>query len=97
MAKAQRQGWALVALDCAVDTTTPAREGWPTSSRPRDLRREDGAATGRLLRGGAPPSPGEAITSAGPGSAPATAKVAGLDGREFVAQPKRVDTRLPEI
>ena len=26
MAKAQRQGWALVALDCAVDTTTPAGE-----------------------------------------------------------------------
>jgi DNA invertase Pin-like site-specific DNA recombinase len=26
MAKATRQGWALVALDCAVDTTTPAGE-----------------------------------------------------------------------
>jgi DNA invertase Pin-like site-specific DNA recombinase len=26
MAKAQREGWALVALDCAVDTTTPAGE-----------------------------------------------------------------------
>jgi DNA invertase Pin-like site-specific DNA recombinase len=26
MAKAQRHGWALVALDCAVDTTTPAGE-----------------------------------------------------------------------
>src|SRR3954454_24531857 len=26
MAKAQRQGWALVALDCAVDTTTPTGE-----------------------------------------------------------------------
>src|SRR6266567_961706 len=26
MAKASRQGWALVALDCAVDTTTPAGE-----------------------------------------------------------------------
>src|SRR5437764_11068201 len=26
MAKAQAQGWALVALDCAVDTTTPAGE-----------------------------------------------------------------------
>jgi DNA invertase Pin-like site-specific DNA recombinase len=26
MAQAQRQGWALVALDCAVDTTTPAGE-----------------------------------------------------------------------
>lgn len=26
MAGAQRQGWALVALDCAVDTTTPAGE-----------------------------------------------------------------------
>jgi DNA invertase Pin-like site-specific DNA recombinase len=26
MAKAQRQGWALVALDCAMDTTTPAGE-----------------------------------------------------------------------
>jgi DNA invertase Pin-like site-specific DNA recombinase len=26
MAKAQKQGWALVALDCAVDTTTPADE-----------------------------------------------------------------------
>jgi DNA invertase Pin-like site-specific DNA recombinase len=26
MAKAQIQGWALVALDCAVDTTTPAGE-----------------------------------------------------------------------
>lgn len=26
MAKAQKQGWALVALDCAVDTTTPAEE-----------------------------------------------------------------------
>src|SRR5438067_13177162 len=26
MATAQRQGWALVALDCAVDTTTPAGE-----------------------------------------------------------------------
>lgn len=26
MAKAQQQGWALVALDCAVDTTTPAGE-----------------------------------------------------------------------
>ena len=26
MGKAQRQGWALVALDCAVDTTTPAGE-----------------------------------------------------------------------
>jgi hypothetical protein len=24
MAKASKQGWALVALDCAVDTTTPA-------------------------------------------------------------------------
>jgi DNA invertase Pin-like site-specific DNA recombinase len=26
MAKAQKQGWALVALDCAVDTTSPAGE-----------------------------------------------------------------------
>jgi DNA invertase Pin-like site-specific DNA recombinase len=26
MAKASRQGWALVALDCAVDSTTPAGE-----------------------------------------------------------------------
>jgi DNA invertase Pin-like site-specific DNA recombinase len=26
MAKAQKQSWALVALDCAVDTTTPAGE-----------------------------------------------------------------------
>jgi DNA invertase Pin-like site-specific DNA recombinase len=26
MGKAQKQGWALVALDCAVDTTTPAGE-----------------------------------------------------------------------
>jgi len=26
MAKAQKQNWALVALDCAVDTTTPAGE-----------------------------------------------------------------------
>jgi DNA invertase Pin-like site-specific DNA recombinase len=26
MALATRQGWALVALDCAVDTTTPAGE-----------------------------------------------------------------------
>jgi DNA invertase Pin-like site-specific DNA recombinase len=26
MARAQNQGWALVALDCAVDTTTPAGE-----------------------------------------------------------------------
>jgi DNA invertase Pin-like site-specific DNA recombinase len=26
MAKAQTQGWALVALDCALDTTTPAGE-----------------------------------------------------------------------
>ncbi len=26
MADAQKQGWALVALDCAVDTTTPAGE-----------------------------------------------------------------------
>lgn len=26
MAQAQKEGWALVALDCAVDTTTPAGE-----------------------------------------------------------------------
>jgi DNA invertase Pin-like site-specific DNA recombinase len=26
MAKAQKEGWALIALDCAVDTTTPAGE-----------------------------------------------------------------------
>jgi DNA invertase Pin-like site-specific DNA recombinase len=26
MAQAQKQSWALVALDCAVDTTTPAGE-----------------------------------------------------------------------
>lgn len=26
MARAERRGWALVALDCAVDTTTPAGE-----------------------------------------------------------------------
>src|SRR5450755_4293639 len=26
MATARKQGWALVALDCAVDTTTPAGE-----------------------------------------------------------------------
>src|SRR5205085_2357392 len=26
MARASKQGWALVALDCAVDTTTPAGE-----------------------------------------------------------------------
>src|SRR5207247_3106132 len=26
MARAQREGWALVALDCAVDTTTPSGE-----------------------------------------------------------------------
>lgn len=26
MQRAQKQGWALVALDCAVDTTTPAGE-----------------------------------------------------------------------
>jgi DNA invertase Pin-like site-specific DNA recombinase len=26
MGRAQKQGWALVALDCAVDTTTPAGE-----------------------------------------------------------------------
>jgi DNA invertase Pin-like site-specific DNA recombinase len=34
MADAQKQGWALVALDCAVDTTTPAARRWQTSSRP---------------------------------------------------------------
>ncbi len=26
MGKAQKQGWALIALDCAIDTTTPAGE-----------------------------------------------------------------------
>ena len=26
MATAQKQGWGLIALDCAVDTTTPAGE-----------------------------------------------------------------------
>ena len=34
MARAQKQGWALVALDCAVDTTTPAGEAWRTCWRP---------------------------------------------------------------
>jgi DNA invertase Pin-like site-specific DNA recombinase len=33
MAKAQKQGWALVALDCAVDTTTPAGEAWQMCSQ----------------------------------------------------------------
>jgi DNA invertase Pin-like site-specific DNA recombinase len=36
MARAQAQRWALVALDCAVDTTTPARRG--DGARARDLR-----------------------------------------------------------
>ena len=31
MARAQREGWALVALDCAVDTTTPAGEAMAKS------------------------------------------------------------------
>jgi DNA invertase Pin-like site-specific DNA recombinase len=30
MAKAQKEGWALVALDCAVDTTTPTGEAFAT-------------------------------------------------------------------
>jgi DNA invertase Pin-like site-specific DNA recombinase len=30
MAKAQKQGWALVALDCAVDKATPAGEAMVT-------------------------------------------------------------------
>jgi hypothetical protein len=33
MAKAQKQRWGLVALDCAVDTTTPAGRRWRICSR----------------------------------------------------------------
>ena len=32
MADAQKQGWSLVALDCPVDTTTPAERRWQASS-----------------------------------------------------------------
>ena len=28
LASAQKQGWALVALDCALDTRTPAGKRW---------------------------------------------------------------------
>jgi len=34
MATAQKQSWALVALDCAVDTSTPAGEAMRTCSPP---------------------------------------------------------------
>src|SRR5687768_6703562 len=33
MGKAQKQSWALVALDCAVDTTTPAGEAMAKRAR----------------------------------------------------------------
>jgi hypothetical protein len=33
MAKAQKEGWALVALDCAVDTTTLPVKPWLMCSR----------------------------------------------------------------
>jgi DNA invertase Pin-like site-specific DNA recombinase len=63
MAMAQKQGWALVALDCAVDTTTPAGEAMANvlatfaqferrmiSQRTRDalaIKRSEGVRLGR--------------------------------------------------
>jgi DNA invertase Pin-like site-specific DNA recombinase len=63
MATAQKQGWALVALDCALDTTTPAGEAMANvlatfaqferrliSQRTREalaVKREKGVALGR--------------------------------------------------
>src|SRR5437660_9397542 len=63
MATAQKQGWALVALDCAVDTTTPAGEAMANvlatfaqferrliSQRTRDalaIKRSEGVPLGR--------------------------------------------------
>lgn len=38
---AQKQGWALVALDCSVDTTTRLARQWPTSWR-RSRNSRDG-------------------------------------------------------
>jgi DNA invertase Pin-like site-specific DNA recombinase len=71
MATAQKQGWALVALDCAVDTTTPAGEAMANvlatfaqferrliSQRTREalaVKREQGLALGR------PPSVEDAV------------------------------------
>jgi DNA invertase Pin-like site-specific DNA recombinase len=71
MATAQKQGWALVALDCAVDTTTPAGEAMANvlatfaqferrliSQRTREalaVKREQGVVLGR------PPSVGDAV------------------------------------
>jgi DNA invertase Pin-like site-specific DNA recombinase len=71
MATAQKQGWALVALDCAVDTTTPAGEAMANvlatfaqferrliSQRTREalaVKREQGLVLGR------PPSVDDAV------------------------------------
>jgi DNA invertase Pin-like site-specific DNA recombinase len=71
MATAQKQGWALVALDCAVDTTTPAGEAMANvlatfaqferrliSQRTREalvVKREQGVVLGR------PPSVDDAV------------------------------------
>jgi DNA invertase Pin-like site-specific DNA recombinase len=71
MATAQKQGWALVALDCAVDTTTPAGEAMANvlatfaqferrliSQRTREalaVKREKGVVLGR------PPSVDDAV------------------------------------
>jgi DNA invertase Pin-like site-specific DNA recombinase len=71
MATAQKQGWALVALDCAVDTTTPAGEAMANvlatfaqferrliSQRTRQalaIKRQQGVVLGR------PPSVDEAV------------------------------------
>ena len=73
MAKAQKEGWALVALDCAVDTSTPTGEAMANmlgtfsqferrliGQRIRKSTRSDGAyrlGSAELTRGN-PPEPG---------------------------------------
>ena len=51
MATAQKQGWALVALDCAVDTTTPGGRG--DGERARHVRAVRAPADRAAHTGGA--------------------------------------------
>ena len=86
MATAQKQGWALVALDCAVDTTTPAGEAMANvlatfaqferrliSQRTREalaVKRAQGVRLGR------PPTLPQAVADADPAAASAGTRCA---------------------
>jgi DNA invertase Pin-like site-specific DNA recombinase len=70
MATAQKQSWALVALDCAVDTSTPAGGG--DGARARHLRTVRAPADQSTHEGGAGGEEGSGVRLGRPPTLPST-------------------------